>query len=63
MWKQFFIFLVVFPGAILIAATLAWKKWVKNPLGNLSDARARKAERERLEEARKALRRLNNGGN
>lgn len=62
MWKYGIVFLVLFPGAILAAATYYWKKLRAYPTGAVTEARAKKQEWERVREARKELRRLQNGG-
>ncbi len=62
MWKDAMIFLVLFPGAILTGMVFFYRKWRKYPTGEVVEARAEKRERERVEEARKELRRLQNGG-
>ena len=60
MWKQFFVFLVVFPGAFLVGGVYFWRKYIKYPTGAVVDARAKKEERKRVLEARKELRRIEN---
>jgi len=62
MWKYAIIFLVVFPGAILTAAVYFYRKWKAYPTGAVEKAKDRKKEWERVREARKELRRIENGG-
>jgi hypothetical protein len=62
MWKYAIVFLVIFPGAILASAVYFYKKYKVYPTGAVTSARAKKKEWERVREARRELRRIENGG-
>lgn len=62
MWKYALMFLVIFPAAILTGVIYFYRKWKAYPVGAVDAAKARRKEWERVKEARKELRKVENGG-
>ena len=58
MWKFFFIFLVVIPGAFLTMMLVYLRKWRSYPVGKVDVIKAERAEEERIRESLKELKRM-----
>lgn len=60
MWKEVALFLFFAPASVLTGGFLFWRKWHKYPTGAVVEARGKREERNRVKEAEKELKRLEN---